>query len=500
MRKSSMTCAFFSFIERDGEDMSNQKTIQSEANRMGSQPVGKLMAAVGLPIVISMMLQAVYNIVDSAFLSNMQEAGEQALTALGLAFPVQLLLVAFGVGTGVGANALLSKCLGMGDKEKASYVTGNALVLAVIIYVIFLLFGIFGVPWYIHSQSAGGAISDTSLSMAIDYLRICCCVSFGIVFFNITEKFLQATGRSLYSTIAQISGAVFNIVVDPILIYGWFGFPQMGVRGAAVATVGGQILSALLALIFHFRMNREIDKRPRYMKFSFRIFQEIYAIGLPAIISQALLTVMTYGMNLILVQIHDFGENFVTVYGLYCKIQQLVIFAAVGLRDAITPIVSFNQGMRNRSRVREGIRYGILYTIILMVIGLLIMELFTRPLTAFFSLSDTTFDLCMSCIRIVSLAFIFAGLNIAFQGFFQALEGGMQSLLVSVGRQVVFILPIAWALVRMTNQGGDLNLVWWTFLIGEGLTFLCAVLMYYGTMRKKINALEGRQTIRPESC
>lgn len=471
--------------------MDSEIMAQEKSNKMGTEPVAKLMATVGLPIVLSMMLQAVYNIVDSAFLSNMREAGEQALTALGLAFPVQLLMVAVAIGTGVGTNALLAKSLGQGNRKKASEVAGNAIFLGIIICIIFIIFGIAGVPLYVNSQSAGGAISETVLLMAIDYLQICCCISVGIIFFSIFEKMLQATGRSLYSTIAQITGAVVNIVFDPILIYGWLGFPEMGVKGAAYATVAGQIVSAILVLVFHLKMNTEIDKSLKYMKPSWAIIREIYAIGLPAIISQALLTVMTYGLNIILGKIKDVGENVVTVYGLYCKIQQLIIFAAVGLRDAITPIVSFNQGMRNKKRVKEGIRYGLIYTAVLMVIGLVIIEVFAKPLTGFFSLSDTTFDLCVDCMRIVSLAFIFAGLNIALQGVFQALECGIESLVISIGRQVLFILPVAWVFVQFIDGVSNVSMVWWTFLIGETITLLCGIAMYIRVSKKKINVLEG---------
>jgi putative MATE family efflux protein len=470
--------------------MDNEVTVEKSGNKMGTEPVAKLMASVGLPIVLSMMLQAVYNIVDSAFLSNMEEAGEQALTALGLAFPVQLLMVAVAIGTGVGANALLAKTLGQGNREKASEVAGNAVFLGIIIVIIFLIFGFVGVPIYVNSQSAGGAISEIVLEMAIDYLQICCCVSVGIIFFSVFEKMLQATGRSIYSTIGQITGAVVNIVLDPILIYGWLGLPKMGVKGAAYATVAGQIVSAVLVFIFHLKLNKEIDKSPKYMKPSWNIIKEIYAIGLPAIISQALLTVMTYGLNIILGKIPEVGENAVTVYGLYCKIQQLIIFAAVGLRDAITPIVSFNHGMRAKQRVKEGIKYGLIYTTVLMVIGLVVIEVFAKPLTGFFSLSDTTFDLCVDCMRIVSAGFIFAGINIAFQGVFQALECGIESLIISVGRQVVFILPVASIFARFVTGAENVSMVWWTFLIGETLTLLTAVIMYARVSKKKINGME----------
>ena len=467
------------------------QTEKQAENRLGAAPVGRLMLSVGVPIVCSMMLQAVYNIVDSAYLSRMREGGEEALTALGLAFPVQLLMVAVAIGTGVGANALLARTLGAGDREKASRTAGNAVFLGFVISVFFAVFGLVCVPVYVNSQSAGGSISPTVLGMAAEYLRICCCVSFGIILFSIYEKLLQGCGRSLYSTIGQIAGAVVNIVLDPFLIYGWCGLPELGIRGAAWATVIGQIFSALLVFAFHTRLDREVDKAPRYLRPQAGVIREIYAIGLPAIISQALMTVMTYGLNVIFGQLPQVGERAVTVYGLYCKVQQLILFAAYGVRDAITPIVSYNFGMGSRPRVRAGIRCGLIFTLSLMAAGLVVIEAAAVPLTGVFALSDVTYAMCISCMRIMSLAFVFAGASIALQGVFQAMGCGMESLVVSAGRQVVFILPVAWLLARFVTGADNVSLVWWTFLIGEGLTLLCAVLLYRRTVRRKVAALEA---------
>ena len=461
---------------------------KDESSKMAEMPIKKLMLTMGLPIVLSMMLQAVYNIVDSFFLSNMAEAGEEALTALGLAFPIQLLMIAVAVGTGVGTNALLSKSLGQGNKKKASRVAGNAIFMGIVIFIAFVLFGIFAVKGYVNSQNASGNISETVILMAIDYLKICCIISPGVAFFGIFEKMLQATGRSMYSTIAQVTGALTNIVLDPILIYGLLGAPEMGVKGAAYATVIGQIASTVLAVIFHFKLNVEFDHHLRYLKPSGAILKEIYRIGLPAIISQALLTVMTYGMNIILGQMPEIGENCVTVYGLYCKVQQLIIFAAVGMRDAITPIVSFNYGMRSQKRMKEGIKYGMIYTAVLMVIGTVVIEVLAGPLTKIFSLSDVTYDICVDCMRIVSLAFIMAGLAIAFQGVFQAVECGIESLVISLGRQVVFILPVAWIISKTVTGASDSTRIWYTFLIGEAITLIIAFLMFKRKkVQKKIN-------------
>lgn len=445
-------------------------------NKMGTMPINRLMLSMGIPMILSMVLQAVYNIVDSAFVSNMKENGEAALNALTLAFPVQMLMVAIGIGTGVGVNALLAKSLGQGNKEKASKAAGNAIFLATVIYIIFLFFGIFGTRVYISSQTSNKLIKD----MAVDYLRICCVISFGITYFSIFEKLLQATGRSIFSTIAQVVGAVVNIILDPILIYGYFGLPEYGVKGAAYATVIGQIVSFLLALIFHLKFNKEIQNGIKYMKPSLRMVGEIYAIGLPAIIAQALMSVMTYGLNIIFGKI---DESVVTAYGLYYKIQQFILFAAFGLRDAITPIISFNFGMRSKKRVKEGIKYGMGYTLFIMVIGLLVLEIFAEPFSKMFGLSGQTQDLCISAMRVISISFIFAGANIAFQGIFQALESGIESLVISICRQFIFVLPVAWGLSFLVNESlGNIWVVWITFPIAE---FVSAIIAYI--FMKRIN-------------
>lgn len=380
---------------------------QDSMSRMGTEPIGKLMLSMGIPMILSMVLQAVYNIVDSAFVSNMKENGEAALNALTLAFPVQMLMVAVGIGTGVGTNALLAKSLGQGNKEKASKVAGNAMTLGAIIYAVFLLFGIFGVKFYIGTQTSNPLIEE----MAVEYLSICCIVSMGIVFFSIFEKLLQATGRSQFSTIAQVAGAVTNIILDPILIYGWCGLPELGVRGAAYATVIGQVVSMVTALVFHLKYNKEITNGLKYMKLEGKIVKEIYAIGLPAI----------------------------------------------------------------------------------MFIGMALIEIFAVPFAALFGLSGETNEMCISAMRVVSLSFLFAGANIAFQGIFQALDSGLESLVLSVCRQFLFVLPVAWGFAQMVKTGSVDNiwLVWLTFLIAEAVTAFIAWIFMKKIKKNKIDVLEG---------
>ncbi|MCM1284898.1 MAG: MATE family efflux transporter [Acetobacter sp.] len=439
--------------------------------KMAVVPVKKLMLSMGIPMIISMMLQALYNIVDSAFISNMADNGESALNALTLAFPFQMLMVAIAIGTGIGTNVLVAKNLGLGDKEKASKVAGNAQFLAIIIYAVFLLFGIFGVKFYISTQTSNQTIYD----MAVSYLSICCIVSPGIIFFGIYEKLLQASGHSIHSTIAMIAGAVINIVLDPILIYGWLGFSEMGVKGAALATVIGQCASWLLALLFHFKVNKNISKKLKYLKPSAKVIKDIYSVGLPAIIAQALMSVMTYGLNIILVAV---SESMVTAYGLFYKIQQFVLFAAFGLRDAITPIVSFSYGMKSKKRINDGIKYGILYTAIIMLIGTVIVETFANPFARIFSLTGETEKVFISAMRIITISFVFAGINIALQGVFQALNRGVESLIVSLSRQLIFVLPVAWIFARIVLKSQVVSwMIWLTFPIAEIVTLLISYML-----------------------
>ena len=429
-----------------------------ENNKMKNEPVNKLMLQMGVPMILSMALQAVYNIVDSAFVGNMKEGSEAALNALTLVFPIQMLMVALAIGTGVGVNALLARTLGQRNREKASKVAGNGLFLATVIYIICVLFGLFGIKAYISSQTSDALV----LSMSVDYLRICCLLSFGVVFFSIFEKLLQATGRSLYSTIGQVTGAVINMILDPVLIYGF----NLGVQGAAYATVIGQILSALLLVVFHMRLNKEFDHGLTYTKPNKRIIKEIYSIGLPAIIAQALMSFMVYAMNLIL----KFDASAQTAYGLFYKVQQFVLFMAFGLRDAITPIIAFSYGMQNKKRVKDGIKYGLIYTIVLMVAGTLITELFPNFFATLFNAGQSRIYF-ISAVRIISISFLFAGINIAFQGVYQALNGGMESLVVSLLRQAILILPLAWGFSKLVIQYDmDVSLIWYAFVITEVLS------------------------------
>ena len=453
----------------------------AENNKMRKMPVNKLMVQMGIPMILSMALQAVYNIVDSAFVGNMKEGSEAALNALTLVFPVQMLMVAIGIGTGVGTNALLARTLGQGNNKKAAKVAGNSVFLGVIIYVICLFFGIFGVRVYIVSQTVDSQV----ISMGTSYLRICCVLSFGIVFFSLFEKLLQATGRSLYSTIGQVVGAVVNIILDPIMIYGLGPVPQMGVEGAAYATVIGQIASAVLLFIFHIKLNKEFDHGIKYMKPKGRIIKEIYSIGLPAIIAQALMSIMVYVMNLIL----KFSPSAQTAYGLFYKVQQFVLFLAFGLRDAITPIIAFAYGMGSKKRIKDGIKYGLIYTGVLMILGIAITEIFPGAFATLFNAGQSR-EYFIGAMRIISVSFIFAGINVAYQGIYQALDGGIQSLIISLIRQLVLILPLAgiFSVIVRNGQVG-VSLIWWAFPITEAVACLVGYVFLKRIVNKDVESL-----------
>lgn len=476
------------------KEMEEKMSKQAATNKMGTGAVSKVMLSMGIPMILSMVLQACYNIVDSMFVARIPDsygvtnAGEYAVNALTLAFPVQMLIVAFGIGTGVGVNALLAKSLGQRDEEKVAKVAGNGISLAIIIYAAFLIFGLFGVKAYIRSQTGDEVILD----MGNLYLTICSVASFGIILFSIYEKLLQGAGKSMYSTIAQVSGAVVNIVFDPIMIFGYFGMPKMGIRGAAYATVLGQVVSMLIAMFFHYRKNTEVRSGMEYLKLDKSIVKEIYLIGLPAIIMQALMSFMTYGVNLIFVTV---SQAAVTAYGIFYKIQQFIFFAGFGLRDAITPIVSFNYGMGDQKRVKQGIFYGILYIEVIMVIGIAGLELFAKPLIGLFAMSGETEALCVMASRIIAAGFLFAGGNIAIQGVFQALGCGLDSLVVSLLRLCVVVLPLAWLFAGMENA---VFMIWWAFPIAEFVAFVAAVLLMIRADRRIVSQMERKPIDRYE--
>ncbi|MDR0812926.1 MAG: MATE family efflux transporter [Oscillospiraceae bacterium] len=436
-------------------------------NKMGTVQISTLMLKMGLPMIISMILQAFYNIVDSYFVSQMPN-GETGVTALTLAFPIQMLMIAIGVGTGVGINALLSRSLGAGEREKASKIAGNAIFLGICTYVVFLLIGIFGIDAYLRSQTSDAAV----LKMATEYLRICTIVSFGAILSMIYEKLLQGVGRTTLSTIAQLAGALTNIILDPIMIFGWLGCPEMGIAGAAWATVIGQIVTLVMSAYLHHAKNHDLDTALKYLKPQGATIAQIYKIGIPAIIMQALMSIMTYGANIILGGISDAA---VTAYGVYYKLQQFIFFAAFGMNNALIPIIGFNYGMRDKARVKDGIKYGMIYTLIIMLLGTVAFQAFAPGIMAVFALSAETEKLAVTTIRVITVGYLFAGANIAFQGIFQAFGEGVKSLIVSALRLIVVALPLLWVLSRTASAAQS---AWWAFPLAEAAAVVVAVVLY----------------------
>lgn len=456
-----------------------------EMNRMGTEPVNKMLFTMGLPMIVSMALQALYNIIDSYFVSCMEDTpeianmGDLGVNALTLAFPVQMLMIAIGVGTGVGINAIMSKSLGEGNRKKGSNIAGNSIFLSLCMFVVYFLFGLFGVKAYIGSQTSNPAV----LEMAVSYLKICSVWSIGITLYIAYEKLLQATGRTMLCTIAQITGALVNIILDPILIFGYFGFPRMGIQGAAYATVLGQCVTAAMDAVFHYRYNRQdIDMSWEYMRPRKAIIGEIYKVGIPAILMQALMSFMTYGVNIIFGAV---SEAAVTAYGVYYKIQQFVFFAAFGMNNAMIPVIGFNYGMRSKKRVKEGIRYGMLYELMIMLAGAVCLQLFASQIIGIFAVSEETRLLCIQAVRVITTGFLFVGANIAFQGIFQALGYGMYSLIVSLLRQLVIALPAAWFLSAYAKQW-----MWTAFPIAELVALAAAMIMMKRINQIQIETLE----------
>ena len=454
-----------------------------ETNKMASTPMKKLFWKMGLPMIVSMVLQALYNVVDSIFVANMGEKGAIANQALTLAFPIQILIIAVGVGTGVGLNTLLSRCLGEKSYEKANKVAGNGIFLSLCLFVVFLVFGAFGSEWFISLFANG---NEEVIQMGTTYLQICCCFSLGSIGYTVYERFLQATGKTMLSTIAQISGALVNIVLDYVFI-----FPlKMGVAGAAWATIIGQFVSLFLAMLFHYMFNKEIGGSLRYIKPEFGLIKEIYQIGISAAVMQALLSVMMAGMNAILGLADADATVLVGSFGIYYKIQQIALFSAFGLSNTIISILSFNYGMKNKKRTNACIRYGILDTFIVTLILTVIFEVFAGPLAQLFGLSGEStaeiITICTTAIRIASLGYIFMGFSVAVQGVLQSLRYSFRPLFISLLRLVIFVFPIAYL---FTKSSDVTTLVWWTFPIAEVLTAIASVFILKKTYSEKIESM-----------
>lgn len=450
-------------IESGNREDNNGMQIQE--NKMGVMPVNKLLITMSLPMMISMIVQALYNIVDSIFVSQVSEA---ALTAVSLAFPLQILSIAVGAGTGVGINAILSRSLGEKDFEKANKVASNGVFLTVMSYLVFVLIGIFAVRPFFMAQTN----QEEILNSGISYLSICLIFSIGVFTQMTFERLLQSTGKTFYTMITQGTGAIINIIMDPILIFGWFGLPAMGATGAALATVIGQMIAATLAIIINHRVNHEVKLTFRNFKPDGKIIGSIYSVGIPSIIMQAIGSIMTYGMNQILIQ---FTSTATAVFGVYFKLQSFILMPVFGLNNGMIPIVAYNYGAANKERVLKTIRFSVFYAIAIMLIGLSVFQIFPTQLLMLFNASPNMLEIGIPALRIISLSFIFAGYCIMISSVFQALGNGVYSMVVSIARQLLVLLPVAYLLSRT----GELSLVWWAFPAAEIMSLvLCTVFLY----------------------
>lgn len=455
---------------------------QLQQNKMASRPIRTLFIGMGFPMIVSMVLQALYNVVDSVFVANMQGTGTLANEALTIAFPVQIMIIAVSVGTGVGLNALLSKNLGEKNAEQVNVVAGNGIFLSFAIYAAFLLFGLFLSRWFIGLFSVNPEVVD----MGSAYLRICVCFSLGSIGFSIYERFLQSTGKTLFSTVAQISGAVTNIVLDYVFI-----FPlDMGVAGAAWATIIGQFVSLFIAMGLHYGKNKEIGGSLRYVRPRKSVIKSIYKIGISAALMQALLSVMMAGMNAILGHANADPAILVGSFGIYYKIQQIALFSAFGLSNTIITLLSFNYGLRDKERAACCIRYGIADTLLTTLFITILFEIIAVPLSRLFALSGGSsaalVDVCAKATRIAGLSFMFMGFNVAVQGVLQALGYAVKPLVTAFLRLVAFPFPVAYL---FTLSGNVLNLVWWTFLIAEVCTCFVSALFLRQAYKDKIKKL-----------
>lgn len=433
-------------------------------NKMGYMPVAKLVTTMSLPMIISMLVQALYNVVDSMFVSRVSE---NALTAVSLAFPAQNLMIAVATGTAVGVNALLSKSLGEKNFKRANSVAENGVLLAFVGFVIFLVFGLFGTGAFIRSQTDVKEIID----YGSEYLTVCCCFSFGIFGQIVFERLMQATGRTFYTLITQGVGAIVNIILDPIFIFGYFGFPRMEAKGAAVATVTGQVVAFILAVILNKFKNPDVNLNLKKFRPDFKIIGRIYAIGIPSIIMVAIGSLMTYSLNRILI---SFTETAAAVFGVYFKLQSFVFMPIFGLNNGVIPIVAYNYGAKKRDRVLKAIKVALIFAVSFMMIGFALMQLIPRELLSIFNASDEMMKIGITALRTISFSFIAAGFSIVMSSTFQAFGKGVYSMLISIARQIVVLIPAAYLLAKT----GVLANIWWAFPIAEVMSVTVATVLF----------------------
>ena len=440
------------------------------ANKMGTMPENKLLLSMAVPMMISMLVQALYNIVDSIFVSRICE---DALTAVSMAFPWQNIVIAIAVGFGVGINALLSRALGQKNAERVNQVAINGLLLAGLSYLLVLVAGLLGIRAYMRTQTD----IESIVNYGITYLNICILCSFG-VFVEITfERFLQATGRTVYSMITQLTGAITNIILDPILIFGLLGFPKLGIAGAAWATVIGQCVGAVVAVTLNHFKNPEVHLRLRHIRPNGKLMGEITAISIPSIIMSCISSLTCFVMNMILIA---YSSTAVAVFGVYFKLQSFVFMPVFGLNNGMVPIIAYNYGAQKPERIHKTIRLGMAYAVAIMAVGLLVFQLIPKQLLLMFDASDAMLGIGAPALRIMSLAFVFAGVGIASSSACQAFGYSVYSMLISIARQIVVLIPAAYLL----SLTGVLRSIWFAFPIAEIVSLFLSLFFLRTTLKK----------------
>jgi len=446
-------------------------------NKMGTTPIPKLLFSISVPIIISMLVQAFYNIVDSVFVAHYDpSAGTGALT---LAFPVQNLIIAVAVGLAVGMNALLSRSLGQKNFERANLIAGQGFFLNICGYLVFLIFGLFLVRPFVAGQADEGTLL---YQYSNDYLSVVTIGSIGVFIQVVTERLLQSTGKSLLSMVTQLSGAITNIILDPILIFGLLGAPEMGVRGAAIATVTGQFVSAAVGIILNLTANREIKLAFRSLIPRAKLIKEMLIIGLPSVIMQAIGSLMTYSLNNILL---SFSEEALNAFGIYFKLQSFVFMPVFGLNNGMVPIIAYNYGARNRTRVNKTMRLAMIAAVSYMLLGLAVFQLLPGVLLSIFNASDALLAVGRPALRIISTCFPLAGISIICSSTCQALGKSIYSLYLSIIRQIAVLIPAAFLLSLI----GKVNLVWLSFPIAELVGLILAVVFAKHVLHKTMGSL-----------
>ena len=436
---------------------------QRQENKMGVMPVGKLLISMSLPMMISMLVQALYNVVDSYFVAKLSQ---DALNAVSLSFPIQNLLIAVSVGTGVGLNALLSRNLGEKNFEGANQAAGNGLLLGFLSGLVAIVAGLTVPRAFFMAQTDIPAIVEQGTV----YLTICCTWSMGLFMGIMFERLLQSTGKTFYSMIAQTMGAVTNIIMDPVLIFGLGPFPAMGIAGAAAATVAGQIIGALVGLGLNLGFNKELSLGGRYLKPNGKVIGQIYAVGVPSMVLSSVGSVMVFGLNKILIA---FTDTATAVFGIYFKLQSFIFMPVFGLNNGMVPIIAYNYGARNRERILKTMKLAVITATAIMLAGVAVAEIFPAQLLSIFEASEEMLAIGVPALRIICTSFVFAGFGIVCGSVFQALGHGVLSMISSIVRQLVVLLPAAWLL----SLSGDLNLVWLAFPIAE-LFSVCLCIVF----------------------